>query len=110
MSEEKEVTREQFDVALEEIVAGMSGAAVLATPGIFDVLREAFEREDAKRDEDDRDDVDESDLDALSRAYEARVQAMPAEDILAIPGVYEVLSEDLNNDAIERAKENADAE
>ncbi len=51
-----DVTQEQFDAALVELLDGMSGA-----------------------------------------------------DLLALPGVYEVVSEALNNEAIERARENADA-
>jgi hypothetical protein len=51
-----DVTQEQFDAALEELLDGMSGA-----------------------------------------------------ELLSLPGVYEAASEALNNEAIERARENADA-
>ena len=42
------VTTEEFDEALEELVDGMSGAELLQTPGVYEVLSEALNNEAIK--------------------------------------------------------------
>lgn len=36
------VTTEEFDAALEELLAEQSGAALLAVPGVYEVVSEHF--------------------------------------------------------------------
>lgn len=40
-----DVEREEFDRALEELLDGMSGAEILATPGAYEVFSEALNNE-----------------------------------------------------------------
>lgn len=44
-----EVTTEEFDQALEELLDEMSGAEVLATPGTYEVFSEALNNEAIER-------------------------------------------------------------
>ena len=44
-----EVTQEQFDAALEELVDAMSTAELLSTPGVYEALSEALNNEAIER-------------------------------------------------------------
>jgi hypothetical protein len=49
MSGEKEVTTEQFDAALLEIVRGMTPEAIFALPGVYEAVSEALNNEAIER-------------------------------------------------------------
>ena len=105
----EEVSDKDYEEAMEELIDRMSGEDVFDIPGTESLIRESFHNDVVKVLTDKGLDLNDDDefVDALLDILHTMTSGAL---MMTVTGLAEVVREHLNNDAIERAEENAKAD